>query len=394
MRYMKKIKLLIKHIKDATKIVIAYPIANIMKIKKEYKDIWLISERKDEAEDNGYHLFKYIRENHPNEKVYYLIDKQSNSYSKIEKYNNVIQYNSLKHYIYYFMASKHISAFQFFGVPETPFIWIMEEKEVLNNKKIFLQHGIIKEKLPFLFYKNTKYDLFVCGAKREYEYVKENYGYPECNIAYLGLTRFDNLHNYKTKNQILIMPTWRHWLGMTIDTHISKDDFKKSQYFNRYNNLINNRRLSKVLEENNYKLIFYPHPEMQRFVELFKCKDKNISIANRKNTNLQELLKESKVIITDYSSIAFDCAYMRKPLIYYQFDKNQYYLNHFQKGYFDCDRDGFGPVIENEVELIEKIEQYIDDRNDRSVYIRRAEEFFPIYDNKNCQRTYKAIKEL
>ena len=47
----------------------------------------------------------------------------------------------------------------------------------------------------------------------------------------------------------------------------------------------------------------------------------------------------------DYSSIAFDFAYMKKPLIYYQFDQDKYYTNHFAKGYFDCERDGFGPQM-------------------------------------------------
>ena len=51
-----------KHLVDLTKIIIGYTVANAMKIKKENKDIWLISERRNEAEDNGYHLYKYIRE--------------------------------------------------------------------------------------------------------------------------------------------------------------------------------------------------------------------------------------------------------------------------------------------------------------------------------------------
>ena len=52
-----------KHIVDLTKISIGYLVANIMKLRKNNRDVWLISERRDEAEDNGYHLYKYIREN-------------------------------------------------------------------------------------------------------------------------------------------------------------------------------------------------------------------------------------------------------------------------------------------------------------------------------------------
>lgn len=386
---------IVKHFKDLTKIVIAYIISSLMKLNKENKDIWLISERKDEAEDNGYHLYKYIREKHPEKKVFYLINKSSSSFLKLEKYKTIIQYNSLKHYIYYFLSDKHISAFQFFGVPETPFLWKFEELGLIKKKKIFLQHGITQSMLPFLKYDKTKYRLFICGAKTEYEYIKKYYGYPDDNLKYLGFCRFDNLHNHNEKNQILIMPTWRQWLGMTNDDNDKDIDDKKfyeSEYYQKYNSLINNKKLEKILIDNKFELIFYPHPEMQRFIGLFNCSCKNILIANRKESNLQELLKESKVIITDYSSIAFDCAYMRKSLIYYQFDYDRYYDEHFKKGYFDASEDGFGPVIKKEDDLIILLEKYMKNTIDRSKYIKRSEEFFPLYDNKNCERNYKAIE--
>ena len=38
------------------------------------KDIWIVSERKDQARDNGYCFFEYLTKKHPERKVYYLID--------------------------------------------------------------------------------------------------------------------------------------------------------------------------------------------------------------------------------------------------------------------------------------------------------------------------------
>lgn len=388
---------IIKHMKDLIKILIAFITSSFMRLNKKNRDIWLISERKDEAEDNGYHLYKYIRENHPGQKVFYAINKKSQSYLKIEKYNTVIQFNSLKHYIYYFLCNKHISAFQFFGVPETPFLWKLEERGVIKKKKVFLQHGITKEMLPFLLYKNTNYDLFICGAQPEYDYLKVNYGYPEGNLKYLGFCRFDNLHDYETKKQILLMPTWRQWIGMTNDDNDEEEEqcnFINTEYYKTYNSLLNNKKLHSLLADKKFELIFYPHPEMQRFIRNFKRTHENIKIANRRNCNLQELLKESEILITDYSSIAFDCAYMRKNLIYYQFDQDMYYSNHFEKGYFDCERDGFGPVVKEEKVLVKEIEGAILNRNITTKYIERAKKFFPIYDKDNCKRNYEAIKNI
>ena len=55
------------------------------------------------------------------------------------------------------------------------------------------------------------------------------------------------------------------------------------------------------------------------------------------------MLKESSMLITDYSSVFFDVAYMHKPIIYYQFDRDAFRQGHYQEGYFSYD-DGFGPV--------------------------------------------------
>lgn len=388
---------ILKHCVDLSKIIIGLGVSSFMKLNKKNKDVWLLSERRDEAEDNGYHLFKYIRENHTEEKVFYVIDKESRAFNKIKKYGNIVDHNSIRHYICYFLAEKHISAFQFFGVPETPWLWKIEKWGLIKKKKVFIQHGITQADLPFLKYNKTKYRLFICGAKKEYEYIKEQFGYPEENVKYTGLARFDNLHKYNEKKQLLLMPTWRMWLGLTNDDNNFEEEHEKfinSEYFKAYNSLINNSNLEDILMKNNFELIFYAHPEMQRFIEHFKCNSNNIKIANRKKINLQELIKESKLIITDYSSIAFDVAYMRKSLIYYQFDKKRYYEKHFIKGYFDCERDGFGPVIENEENLIDTIRKLIINEKINEEYIQRGKEFFVLYDNNNCKRIYYEIKKI
>ena len=91
-------------------------------------------------------------------------------------------------------------------------------------------------------------------------------------------------------------------------------------------------------------------------------------------------------MITDFSSVAFDFAYLRKPVIYYQ--KNDDY--HYSKGYYDYQTMGFGQVIDNEDELVEKIIDYME--NDCLMdeeYIKRVESFFKFHDKNNCKRVYE-----
>ena len=80
-------------------LVIFYPIGRIAKVLfPKYRDVWIVSERGSDARDNGYHFFKYIRENHPEIKAYYIIEKKSADYHKVAKLGNIVKYKSLKHH--------------------------------------------------------------------------------------------------------------------------------------------------------------------------------------------------------------------------------------------------------------------------------------------------------
>lgn len=376
--------------------IFVFPISMIYKlyIKCTNKDIWLICEDKEEARDNGYHLFKYIRNNHPEIHAYYAINKKSCDFNKVKKYNNIIQYGSLKHWIFYIVADKNISS-QKAGNPNAPLFYFLHIYGIIKNKRIFLQHGITKDNAEWLYYKNTKFRIFVCGAKPEYEYIKKKFGYPEENVKYLGFTRFDELHNINVnKKQILLMPTWRSWLGRETNALNEKENFEDTLYFKTYNSLINNKELIQYLEENDVNLYFYPHRNMQKFINSFTSKSKNIKILTKGDIDIQKLLKESALMITDYSSVYFDFAYMKKPVIYYQFDYDEYRKKQYQEGYFDYEKDGFGPVEYNEKDVVKQIKKYIDCEYNLGEYIYKTETFFELYDAKNCERTFEEIKKI
>lgn len=316
----------------------------------------------------------------------------------MKKIGNVVVENSLKHYIVYFLSKKIASAFQNWAIPKNSILYRLKLKGFFNKKIIFLQHGIVKEYLPTLFYNVKKYDLFICGAEPEYNYIKEKFGYPDKNLAYTGLARYDALHeSVLLKNEILLIPTWRQWLGLTslvIEREKDIERFLTSNYYKTYESLINNYQLHKFLEENNYQFLFYLHPETQRFRKYFKAENSRIKIVSREDVVLQDLLKTSRLLITDYSSVAFDFGYMNKPILYYQFDTEEYYRNHYQKGYFDYEKNGFGKVVSNENILIQEIEKIKQIKGMPEIYKQRKSEFFKIYDNCNCCRIYKAIKDI
>ena len=170
------------------------------------------------------------------------------------------------------------------------------------------------------------------------------------------------------------------------------NEFTQSEYFVTWSKLLKNENLHKILEENNIDLLFYPHPAMQKYIDNFQTSCDKIKIASASEYDMQKLLMESAVLVTDYSSIYFDFAYMKKPLVYYQFDYEKYRKGQYQEGYFSYDKDGFGKIAKDENQLVDELEQIIGrGLIIEDIYLKRSESFFEFHDQSNCERTFEAI---
>lgn len=380
--------------------IIAIPISFVFKIYISIgkKEIWLICEDRNEARDNGFYFFEYLNKYHKEIDSYYAISKKSKDYEKVSRVGKVIRYGSIKHWIYYLNAKYNISS-QKSGKPSAAICYVLEVTGILRNKRIFLQHGITINKQDWLNYKNTKMRLFVCGAEPEYNYIKENFGYPEGYVKYLGFSRFDNYHNIDVNiKQIVFMPTWREWIASKNEyssEYGNGNDFKNTEYYKKCMELIENKKLIEFLERNKLIFYFYPHRNMQKYINDFKSDSKRIKIVGNQNSEIKDLLVESAVMITDYSSVSMDFAYMKKPIIYYQFDEEKFRKAQYQKGYFDYRKDGFGKVFQEANDIVNELIRIYD--NNMKVdkrYEERHKKFFTLYDNKNNERIFEEIKKI
>ncbi|MGG5371374.1 CDP-glycerol glycerophosphotransferase family protein [Enterococcus sp. AZ196] len=366
--------------------------------KNDFTDnsnIWFINEKLDEARDNGYSFYEYMEKLNNNDciEVRYLIIKGTVDSKKI-KDENVIYVGTLKH-IYYLLISDVLITSQ--SLPYYGSQQLFKKLKFLhkgNQKKIWLQHGVIKDRIPYatMKYSHNYYDMVSCTNYLEKEFISKYYDYPENVLKVVGLCRYDNLLDVnKNCRNILIMPTYRKWLSK-----LSVIDFEKTDFFKKYLLLLNDAKLLKLLEKENIKIVFYPHYALQKYIDSFKkalvCSD-NVILASKEKHDVQELLKMCQILITDYSSVAFDFAYQKKPVIYYQFDGEKYASGHYGQGYFCYDKDGFGPVVHNTNELISFVIDY--EKNGMSgIYQEKVDHFFEYRDTKNCERTYSSILKL
>lgn len=97
-------------------------------------------------------------------------------------------------------------------------------------------------------------------------------------------------------------------------------------------------------------------------------------------------------MVTDYSNIFFDFAYLKKPVIYTHFDYKEYRLYHYAEGYFDYKRDGFGIICNNFNKTINAIIKEIKNGcKIKNKYLRRIKEFFTFFDEHNNDRLFEKI---
>ena len=373
---------------DIIKLIILAPISLIIRPYLKNKNIWLIEEDTKQANDNGYALLKYIKKNRSDINAYYVIDKKSKSMDKVKKISNVIFDKSIKHWIYYFNV-KVIAVTQKYANPSPAIFYILHNLGLIKGKRVFLQHGIILNDIKCYYYNVCKFDLFICGAKREYEFVKDTYGYPAENVVYTGLARFDKYIDNTLQGKekfILIAPTWRNWI---------KNKNKDYEYFNRWNSLINNKQFIEFLEKNDINVKLVLHQEINKFSNKITSNSKRIQIYRNDNVDYSQLLLNCIMLITDFSSVFFDVAYMEKPVVYFQFDKKEFRKKHLQEGYFSYKEDGFGEIFENENDVVNKIIEYKNNNfRMEEKYLQRVDDFFERRDSNNCERIVEEILNI
>ena len=339
------------------------------------KNVWLISDREMYAGDNGEAFFKYLQ-NKP-VKSYFAISKSSKDYARMYSIGKVVDYGSLFYKFMLCVVDAHISSQTLH----------MENHE--ETYQIFLQHGVAEKDISCFLndVSHKKFYMITTGKAEKDSFKGDSYIINSENVWLTGLPRHDLLCN-KPNKKLTISLTWRKYL-----VDMDKETFKESQYYRAYNSLLNDKVLIDSLEKMGYKLCFKLHPEMNRFRDVFTINEK-VEVWNASYT---EIFAQSELMVTDYSSIAFDFVLLTKPIIYYQFDSEIFWQgeHNYTKGYFDYCQDGFGEVVKEHDELRALIISYAKKNCAiKPEYAKRIDNFFVYHDKNNSERVYNKVVEL
>lgn len=373
-------------------------------VRRRYADAWIFIDRDVQADDNAEHLYRYVRLYRPDVKAHFVLRRDSMDWERLSREGfRLIPFGSAEHAYALlnarYLISSHADRYVWDHLPAR------EYRDLLKYKFIFLQHGVILHDLAS-WINTIPIDLMLASTERELESLvgpSNRYRLMPSQVALTGMPRHDALLNNGARpdRHILIMPTWRSSLvGARINNSTDRElrkDFETADYAIAWKALLHSTRLKALVDTHGYRVTLFPHPNVVPYLECFDVPDWIDVQSRAAGDSIQAAFKRARLLITDYSSVAHEMAMLGRGVLYYQFDRSQIYtgIHSIRQGYFDYDRDGFGPVCPTLEELMSALEQAV--ANDGKVgaeYAARAREAFRWRDGNACKRTVQAIEKL
>lgn len=185
------------------------------------------------------------------------------------------------------------------------------------------------------------------------------------------------LENKGNKKIILYAPTWRD------DQHSSKIGYI-------YECKLNFEKFKKEFKDK-YIILFRSHYLIANYIDFKKYDDFVINVSDYDDVN--DLYIVSDILITDYSSVFFDYANLRKPIIFYMYDLEDYRDN-MRDFYIDLEELP-GPIITEETELylaLKKLDNYWEEY--KKIYKKFNARFNYLEDGNATKRVIKEIFDI
>lgn len=365
------------------------------------KRIWLMYDKLYKGGDSSEYLYRFCKDKKDGVTRYYIIDKNTSDYRQLKKDGlHPVKTGSLKHKMAFLNAdvalitNSQTFPFNGYSLDKSRFI-----RDLCNFPTMCLQHGLSVQKCAMAQQRiidNTRM-YFIASKYEEKNLNSHAYSYAGTDILKMtGIGRYDGLINNDQK-QILLSPTWRMYNAMPVTTSEGEQrsynpDFKNTVYYRIYNDLINDQKLIETAKRTGYKIKYLLHPILSAQVDDYTPDPYVEVISSVGDMSYEKILTESSLMVTDYSGVQFDFAYMKKPLVYFHPDELP---AHYDDGGFFYDTMGFGEICTTSQMLVDTLCEYMENGcKMKPEYIARVDDFYHYDDHNNCQRIYDEIMKF
>lgn len=221
--------------------------------------------------------------------------------------------------------------------------------------------------------------------RRAFKYDKEmlEYGYPRNDILYQKNTE-ESISALKKKMNlpadkkvVLYAPTWR-----------DDEFYAKGQY--KFTLQLDLKELQKQLG-NEYIVILRMHYFIASQLDITEFKGFAYDFSSY--DDIAELYLVSDVLITDYSSVFFDYAHLKRPILFFTYDLEKY-RDKLRGFYIDIETEVPGPLLRESNEVINALKDIEEvEREYRQVYDEFYEKYCKWDDGNASKKTVQAVFE-
>ena len=377
-------------------------LARSQAVRERYGSAWTFIDRDTEAHDNAEHLYRYVRAEHPEVNAWFVLRRESGDWDRLAADGfRLVPFGSPDH-VQLLLNTDHLISSQVDHYIVRPLDQLRFGRKAWRFT--FLQHGVTKDDLS-RWLNNKPISRFVTASPAEHQSIAGDhtpYTFTEKEVRLTGFPRHDRLLDLRRQvnrpDVIMIMPTWRRSLMREPEGGNARSlvrPLMETAFWRSWFDFIGSEDLRAVAERAGMEIIFMPHPNMQTH---FSAADVPlwVKICTYDTTDVQELLARSAVTITDYSSQAFEAAYLEGAVVYYQFDQADFFggTHVYRKGTWDYHTDGFGPVALDLATAIAAVDATVTRGGPGEPYLSRMRRAFPHHDGRCCERTYRSILGL
>ncbi|MGH3351035.1 MAG: bifunctional glycosyltransferase/CDP-glycerol:glycerophosphate glycerophosphotransferase [Nocardioides sp.] len=381
-------------------------LARSKKVRKKYHRAWVLMDRDTMARDNAETLYRHLREAHPEVNAWFVLSKSSPDWSRLKADGfRLVAYGTQEHVLLMKNAA-HLISSQIDRYIVTPYDFARYGREWWRFT--FLQHGVTKDDLSHWFNSKTMHLMLATGEAEYASFVSDKtpYKLTSREVEVTGFPRHDDLQRLldatpnDDRNVVLIIPTWRQYL-LTSDTTSSNqralaEGFHETAYFQNWIQVLSSPQIRDAATRAGVEVAFAPHPNLQGLLGPGDVPDW-VHLVSYADDDIKSWIARATLAVTDYSSLAFDAAYVHTPSVYFQFDREEFFAgaHAYRKGYFSYPEDGFGPVVEDaEAAISEVIAAIESPKKFVEPFADRIEHVFAHRDTHNSERTVQAIRRI
>jgi len=319
----KKIKSKIKNIIQVVTLSIAngiYYLTHVLSCNKKNKVLFL-SENGDKLIGNSLAFYNYLK----NKKEYKV-----KKYCKNVFINKLNYFERLKEMVIlgtcnYIIVDNYTPILTYINIAKGVKIIQLWHAGVGFKAVGYARFGLKGSPHPYIS-GHRKYDYVIVDDKSLIEVYKEVFGISESKFIPVGMPRladyldknkikskvnefYNKNVNFKDKKIILFAPTYRG-TGQT------------TAYYDM--NLIKQEKLGEFCKENNFVVIFKFHPFTNNKLEINEEYKEVFYNYTFEKYDINDLMYVTDVLITDYSSCAYEYSLFDRPIIFYRYDKILY----------------------------------------------------------------------